>query len=57
MRDFDTQGIPDEVLERMRRIMQPVDVVCEGLMRCIDTASVETTAGGFRDWKGDVFAF
>jgi hypothetical protein len=37
--------------------MQPVDKVCDGLMKRIDEGSRETTGGGFRDWKGDSFEF
>lgn len=47
--------IPKETIERFMKTMNPMDKVCEGLMRCIDTASRESTGGGFRDWKGDVF--
>lgn len=54
-RDVDMSQIPKETIERLMKVMNPLDKVCEGLMKCIDTASRETTGGGFRDWNGDVF--
>lgn len=54
-RDVDLSTIPKATIERLLKTMNPLDKVCEGLMKCIDTASRETTGGGFRDWKGDKF--
>lgn len=54
-RTLDMSGIPKETIERFLKTMNPLDKVCEGLMKCIDTASRASTGGGFRDWKGDVF--
>ena len=54
-RMFDMSQAPRELVERMLKVMQPLDQVCEGLMRNIDGASRKTTGGGFRDWKNDVF--
>jgi hypothetical protein len=52
-RRFNMGDMPSERLAAFLKNMNPVEDVCEGLMKCIDTGSVGTTNGGFRDWKGD----
>lgn len=53
-RHFDISSVPEEALERLRRTMSPINDVCQGLMRSVDTASRTMTGGGFRDWRGNV---